>query len=178
MHARRSPSVPISGIGKACHLQAILLLAMALCACSARQQGWQKSIQPDAREIAPAKAISGDLLGDALRLYRSAKFEDAAEKYAEALKQNPNSADAYAGMIRCSLKEGEVQHAYQSIQKAIAAAPDSEKLHVVLGEVYFRQGKMHEAEQEFVNAANMQSPDARAYLGLARVSAAVSMRGR
>ncbi|HZR28462.1 MAG TPA: aspartyl protease family protein, partial [Terriglobales bacterium] len=151
---------------------------MALCACSARQQGWQKSIQPDAREIAPAKAISGDLLGDALRLYRSAKFEDAAEKYAEALKQNPNSADAYAGMIRCSLKEGEVQHAYQSIQKAIAAAPDSEKLHVVLGEVYFRQGKMHEAEQEFVNAANMQSPDARAYLGLARVSAAVSMRGR
>ena len=159
-------------------MQAVLLLAVTLSACSARQQVRQKIVQPDPQKFVSAKLASGNLLSGALRLYRTGKFEDAAEDYTEALKQDPHSAEAYAGLARCDLKEGQVQQAYERIQKGKEAAPDSETLRVVLGEVYFRQGKMHDAEQAFMDATSAEAPDGRAYLGLARVSTAFSMRAR
>ncbi|HLZ00509.1 MAG TPA: aspartyl protease family protein [Candidatus Angelobacter sp.] len=159
-------------------MQATLLLAIALSACSVRQQAGQKSVQPEPQKFAPAKVASGDLLGDALRLYHTGKFEDAAEEYTEVLNQDPHSAEAYAGLTRCYLKEGQVQPAYENIQRGRKAAPDSETLRVVLGEVYFRQGKMHDAEQAFMDATSAEAPEGRAYLGLARVSTAFSMRAR
>ncbi|HTC93876.1 MAG TPA: aspartyl protease family protein [Terriglobales bacterium] len=151
---------------------------MALSACSERQQGWQKTAQPGPQKFAPAKLAPADLFSDALRLYRTGKFEDAAEEYTEALNRDPHSVEAYAGLIRCYLKEGQVQQAYESIQKGIKTAPDSEMLRVVLGEVYFRQGRMHDAEEAFMDATSAEAPEGRAYLGLARVSTAVSMRAR
>src|SRR5579859_5819255 len=178
MLAHKSPAGGISGIGQARHLQAVLLLAVTLSACSARQQVRQKIVQPDPQKFVSAKLASGNLLSGALRLYRTGKFEDAAEDYTEALKQDPHSAEAYAGLARCDLKEGQVQQAYERIQKGKEAAPDSETLRVVLGEVYFRQGKMHDAEQAFMDATSAEAPDGRAYLGLARVSTAFSMRAR
>jgi tetratricopeptide (TPR) repeat protein len=178
MLARKSPPGRISDIGKARHLQAILLLAMTLSACSERQQGWRKMAQPEPEKSVPTKFASGDLLSDALHLYRAGKFEDAAEEYTEALNKGPHAIEAYAGLTRCYLKEGQVQQAYESIQKGIKTAPDSEMLRVVLGEVYFRQGRMHDAEQAFMDATSTEAPEGRAYLGLARVSTAASMRAR
>jgi hypothetical protein len=49
---------------------------------------------------------------------------------------------------------------------------------VALGEVQFRQGKISEAEQEWVKVINSGHMDARAFLGLARVSDAVAMYQR
>ena len=138
----------------------------------------QKIVQPVPQRSAPAKMASGDLLGDALRLYRAGQFAAAAEEYTEALKQTPHSAEAYAGLARCYLKEGQVQQAYEKIQQAKEEAPDSETLRVVLGEVYFRQGKIQAAEQAFMDATSAEEPEGRAYLGLARVSTAASMRAR
>ena len=46
--------------------------------------------------------------------------------------------------------------------------------HAALGEVYFRQGKLYEAEQEFVAFVREGSGNARVYLGMARVSKANS----
>ena len=43
-----------------------------------------------------------------------------------------------------------------------------------LGEVYFRQGKLPEAEKEFVTLVKDQTDNARAYLGMARISEATS----
>ena len=178
MLSLKSPPDTLSAIGKARHLQAILLLAMALSACSERQQGGQKNAQLGPQKFAPAKLAPADLFRDALRLYRTGKFEDAAEEYTEALNTDPHSVEAYAGLARCYLKEGNMQRAYESIQKGKKAAPDSETLRVVLGEVYFRQGKMRDAEQAFMDATSAEAPEGRAYLGLARVSTAVSMRAR
>src|SRR5262249_43536128 len=48
-------------------------------------------------------------------------------------------------------------------------------VHVALGEVYFRQGKISEAEKEWLDVANSGSRDAHVYIGLARVRAASSM---
>ena len=115
------------------------------------------------------------VLGDALRLYRRGRFEDAAAKYEAILKQDSNSAEAYAGAARCYLKQEKIQEAYKSAAKAVKTAPDSQVAHVALGEVYFRQGKMHDAEDEFLKVKNSAAPEARAYLGLARVYSAISM---
>jgi tetratricopeptide (TPR) repeat protein len=52
---------------------------------------------------------------------------------------------------------------------------DAVPLHVALGEVYFRQGKIPEAEQEWVKAINSGHASARAYLGMARVRSVSSM---
>ena len=118
------------------------------------------------------------VLGDALRLYRRGRFDDAAAKYGAILKQYPNFAEAYAGVARCYLKQEKIQEAYESAAKAVKTAPDSQAAHVALGEVYFRQGKMHDAEDEFLKVVNSVAPEARAYLGLARVSSAISMHAR
>ncbi len=118
------------------------------------------------------------VLGDALRHYRRGRFDDAAAKYGAILKQYPNFAEAYAGVARCYLKQEKIQEAYESAAKAVKTAPDSQAAHVALGEVYFRQGKMHDAEDEFLKVVNSVAPEARAYLGLARVSSAISMHAR
>ncbi len=165
-------------MGEALRLPAILLLVITLSACSQKQQAQQKVAELEPQKTVSLQAASGDLLGDALRLYRTGKFEDAAFKYEDALQQAPKSAEAYAGLTRCYLKEGKVQEAYEVAIHGTSVAPDSQAAHVALGEVYFRQGKMHDAEQEFLRVVNSEAPEPRAYLGLARVSAAISMYAR
>jgi hypothetical protein len=46
---------------------------------------------------------------------------------------------------------------------------------VALGELYFRQGKIHDAEAEWVKVINSGRQDARAYFGIARVRWAIAM---
>ena len=52
---------------------------------------------------------------------------------------------------------------------------DSATIRVALGEVYFRQGKIPEAEKEWIAVINSGYPAARAYLGLARARWAIAM---
>jgi Flp pilus assembly protein TadD len=47
-------------------------------------------------------------------------------------------------------------------------------LRVALGEVLFREGKLPDAEREWLNVINSGHVDARAHLGLARLSAATT----
>jgi tetratricopeptide (TPR) repeat protein len=154
---------------------------------------WPQEPQETPSATPEPKPAADSVLRDARRLYRSGRFDEAAGKYAAALLQIPNSAEAHAGVIRCDLKIGKVQEAYNAAGKALKVLPDSQMIRVALGEVYFRQGKMHDAEQEFLNvvnpaelkpgpqdllAADGWQDGARAYLGLARISEAVSMPRR
>jgi len=51
---------------------------------------------------------------------------------------------------------------------------DAAPIHSALGDVLFREGKLSEAEGEWLKAINSDESDARAHLGLARISAASS----
>lgn len=113
-------------------------------------------------------------LTDALALYRKGDFPGAIQKYQQVLQLNPNSAEAFAGLTRVYLKAKNVQQASDTISKALQVN-DVPQLHVALGEVYFRQGKISPAEHEWVQVVNSGHADARAYLGLARVRWALSM---
>jgi tetratricopeptide (TPR) repeat protein len=121
----------------------------------------------------PAAPLSPSPLGEALILYRKGDFDGAIRDYQQVLQETPASAEAYAGLTRVYLKKKDVQQASDTIHKALQVA-DGPAVHVALGEVYFRQGKISDAEVEWVKVINSGHADARAYLGLARVRWAIS----
>jgi len=113
-------------------------------------------------------------LGEARSFYRKGDFTAAIAKYEEVLKVQPKSPDAYAGLVRVYLKQKNVEQAAQVVEQGLAQS-DSPRIHVARGEVWFRQGKITEAEAEWVKVINAGYPEARAYLGLARVRRALAM---
>jgi tetratricopeptide (TPR) repeat protein len=118
---------------------------------------------------APALAFA-----EAAAFYYQGDFKAAIQKYQKILTDKPNSSEAYAGLTRVYLKQKNVEQANETILKGVQVA-DSPVVRVALGEVYFRQGKISEAEREWVNVINSGHADARAYLGLVRVDRAMSL---
>jgi tetratricopeptide (TPR) repeat protein len=115
-----------------------------------------------------------DALVEAARLYEQGQFDAAIKKYQQILTETPNSSEAYAGLTRVYLKQKNVQQADETISKGVHVA-DGPAVRVALGEVYFRRGKINEADREWVNVINSGHANARAYLGLARVREALSL---
>ena len=113
-------------------------------------------------------------LHDALMLYLKGDFDGAIGKYHELLNQKQNLPEAYAGLIRTYLKKKDVQQAADTARQALQVA-DAGPVRVALGEVYFRQGKILDAEAEWLKVINSGHRDPRAFLGLARVRWAFSM---
>src|ERR1700733_4264369 len=111
---------------------------------------------------------------EAARLYYQGQFDAAVQKYQQIISEKPNSSEAYAGLTRVYLKQKNVQQTNETILKGVQVA-DGPAVHVALGEVYFRLGKIPEAEREWVNVINSGHVEARAYLGLVRVDYALSL---
>jgi tetratricopeptide (TPR) repeat protein len=122
----------------------------------------------------PANSSPPSPLSEALRLYRKGEFEGAIHQYQQLLQEKPKSPDAYAGLARVYLKRKDIQQAHETISKGMDTV-DSPTVKVALGEVLFREGKIPEAEEQWVKVVNSGYPMARAYLGLARVREAISM---
>jgi len=142
---------------------------------SASSQSGSGSPASTSVATAPDKSTPASLsIADAVSLYRSGKWDDAAQEFNSLIAAHPNDAVAYAGLSRAYLKERKIPEAYAAATKAVSLAPASADSHVALGEVYFRQGKLYDAEQEFLAQANVNTTDARAYLGMARMSKANS----
>jgi len=117
------------------------------------------------------------LLAEANTAYLKGDFDAAIQKYQSVLQGNANRGDAYAGLTRVYLKKKDVEQANKTIQEGLQNA-DSPPVHVALGEVYFRQGKIAEAEKEWVQVLNSGHAEARAYLGIALVSSVIAMHKR
>jgi tetratricopeptide (TPR) repeat protein len=112
----------------------------------------------------------------ALQLYRTGKFEEAADAYTKLAPTDP--ATAYAGLTRVYLRQKRTDDAYAAINKAVALAPDAIDVRVALAEVYYRQGKILDADRELVKVVNSGGGSARAYLDLARVAETASYYAR
>jgi len=124
---------------------------------------------------APAAPGSGDDdLARANQHLHQGELDAAIQSYKIALQKNPKSPETYAGLARAYLWHKDVERAYETATSGMKVA-DGPAIHVALGEVYYRQGKIAEAEQEWTNVINKGVPDARAYLGLSEARAARSL---
>lgn len=158
-------------------LRLVLLLAL-----TSRRLSRPGSYSADAQTAASTAAVSSPRpahspplgpLDAAFTLYRRGDFDGAIHDYHQILQQNPASPEAYAGLTRVYLKKRDIAQASATVHQALQAA-DGPEVHVALGEVYFRQGKISDAELEWAKVINAGHSDARAYLGLARVRWAIS----
>jgi cytochrome c-type biogenesis protein CcmH/NrfG len=116
----------------------------------------------------PVSPLAG-ALDKARDLYRNWKLQDSLDAYNAVLKSDPDVPMAYIGIARVYLKMKKPDDAYTAANKALTMSPSLYAAHVAMGEVYFRQGQLDDADREFRGVVKSGAPDARAYLGLARV---------
>jgi tetratricopeptide (TPR) repeat protein len=174
--ARRS-YLALALISASCFAQSTTELAAAPVASSQQAASAAKAVEGTANSVPENKTASATTpnpLEDARSFYRGGDFNSAIAKYQEILKEQPKSADSYAGLVRVYLKQKNVEQAAEVVEKGLAQS-DSPQLHVARGEVWFRQGKITDAEKEWVDVLKGGHPEPRAYLGLARVRGAIAM---
>jgi tetratricopeptide (TPR) repeat protein/predicted aspartyl protease len=134
----------------------------------------QTPAAPSGKIFCPVNAETDPPLSEPLlnaqTLYRTGKFDEAVTAYNAIVPQGgKEAAAAYAGLARVYLKEKRPDDAYEAAMKAVAITPGRAPAVVALGEVYYRQGKLPEAEQLFLKPLQACNLDARAYLGLTRL---------
>jgi tetratricopeptide (TPR) repeat protein len=115
------------------------------------------------------KPIALTPIAEAEQLYRLGEFDKAIERYNAIIGGENNNAVAYAGLARANLKLNKPNDAYLAATKAVEYDHSLAAAHAALGEVYFRQGKLSEAETEFLTLLKTNPADARSYFGLARL---------
>jgi tetratricopeptide (TPR) repeat protein len=114
-------------------------------------------------------------MANALHLYRTGKFDEAAAAYNAAISVGgPDLVLAYIGLARVYLRQDKVSEAFSAANSAVALMPGKTPAITALGEVYFRQGKMKLAEDSFLNPQKVCDIDARSYLGMAKLYRATS----
>jgi tetratricopeptide (TPR) repeat protein len=149
---------------------------------------WMTSAARFPQQAVPANAPPdpAPMLADALSLYRKGSWDQALARYNDVLKSDAHSGEAYAGIIRCYLKQDKVREADDALQKGLQSNPANPDLKVAEGELLFRQGEIPEAGKLFDEvivtppdpAQPKAPPNARAYLGAARVASANAMYSR
>jgi len=119
-----------------------------------------------------AKAPSVDpQLAIADKLYQAGKFPEAEGAYNALLKTDPKSEPAQVGLIHAMLAQQKIDDALNTVNNALATAPNSAALLAARGDVQFRRGEMPDAEKSYLAARKL----ARAQLGLARLYLSYSM---
>jgi tetratricopeptide (TPR) repeat protein len=126
----------------------------------------------------PIQSDPAALLMEARSLYRKGSLDQAVAKFNEVLKADHGSGESYAGIIRCFLKQDRVRDADDTLQKGLQATPENPDFKVAQGELLFRQGEIPEAGTLFSEVMVLVPPNARAYLGGARVAEMSAMYGR
>lgn len=171
--AQTSPSLLDRG-GDLMSRAAAVGLWMGLMSAVCCAQSLAPSAVPAATSPTAAPAPASNPLGEAHALYRKGDFDGAISIYKDILKDHPKNPDAWAGLVRIYLKQRNVDLAAQTADQGIAQG-NAPRVRVARAEVWFRQGRISDAEGEWVAVVNSGLPEPRAFLGLARVRHAVAM---
>jgi tetratricopeptide (TPR) repeat protein len=147
---------------------------------SSNKSAADKSPNPSAASPPPSPAAPAAVLpaAQALQLFRAEKYAAASEQYNAILLKDPKDPAANAGLARVYLAQRKMPEALAAATKAIESAPGSPAGHTALGDIYFRQAKLADAEREYLTPIRAGIPDARAYFGLAHISEMTSSSKR
>jgi tetratricopeptide (TPR) repeat protein len=119
-------------------------------------------------------AISPELAA-ADQLYRAGKFAEAETSYQALLKTDPKLVAAQVGLVRSILHQQKIDEAFEAVNTALAAQPDTAALLAAKGDVQFRRGEMPDAEVAYLTAKKLDAKEVHAYLGLARLYGSYSL---
>ena len=111
----------------------------------------------------------GTPFGQAMELYREHELPKAAAKFKDATELSSSDAAALAWLARLQLMLWDPGGAAVSADKAIRLDRNLPTAQSAMAEVFYRQGKLAEAQEIFRAIVLADKPDARAYLGLAKI---------
>jgi tetratricopeptide (TPR) repeat protein len=122
-------------------------------------------------------AITSDMPApnSATALYWSGHAKEAAASFAELLAAKPGDPELTEGAVRANIELGDVATAESQAQAAVSAHPESAAAVTAQGEVFYRQGKIPDADRDFAKATHLDPCYAPARLGIFRIAAASSM---
>jgi tetratricopeptide (TPR) repeat protein len=103
------------------------------------------------------------------------QLEAAIAQYQEAIRLNPNMAEAYLNMGAALAGIGKQSEAIAAYREAIRANPNLAEAHHNLGNAFAQQGKLTEATQEYTQAIRINPNYAKAHYNLGNVLARRSM---
>jgi len=97
--------------------------------------------------IDPTNAGAHYVLGELAR--RDGKCEEAIPQFSEAIKFNPNFAEAYLGKGLCLVSLQKYEEAVPPLRRAEGLTPGNPEIHHTLATALQRSGHKEEAEKEF-----------------------------
>ena len=104
------------------------------------------------------------------RLLVEGQPDAAIREMREAVKADPSRAQAYVDLARALMQKPEgARDAQEALTTAIRTMGESPRLMVMLGQVYFRQGRLDEAAAQYTKAladGKTKNPEARLQLGV------------
>jgi len=104
------------------------------------------------------------------RLLIEGQTDAAVREMREAVKADPSRAQAYVDLARALMQKPEgATAAQEALITAIRTMGESPRLMVMLGQVYFREGRLDDAAAQYLKALSdpkSKNPDARLELGI------------
>lgn len=160
----------------------LILLICALCFLTL-VYGCNRSGQQSANNSAGPAAVSNGLEGDrnqarellakGKQLYRDDQDEQAVQSFQEALKLDPDLAEAYfrlalayEALRKREESEAEYKKAVESYKKYLADHEDDSEAHYDLGQTYAGLGQYSEAIREYRLATKLKQDDPDIYYDL------------
>src|SRR5512136_1731997 len=97
-------------------------------------------------------SLSNSALSRGIDRYTSADYDGAVTEFRRAIglsSFSDNAAKAYDFTARAYLLEGNTEEAIKTYQEAIKSYPTRAAFHTSLGDIYYQQGQLSEAEAEY-----------------------------
>jgi tetratricopeptide (TPR) repeat protein len=117
-------------------------------------------------------SLSNSSLARGIDRYTSAEYDGAVTEFRRAIALSSfsdNAAKAYDYMAKAYLQDGNTEAAIKTYQEAIKSYPTRDAFHISLGDIYYKQGQLSEAEAEYKVAINIDSESTDSRYGLGQV---------
>ena len=110
----------------------------------------------NAIQLAPEEPNSYRALASLLQKQGPEHLAESVQLLRKALALDPTDADSKIVLARCLEKQGELDQAAALLEQAVASEPALRRAHTALAELYRRQKKLAQAEQEQAIAAKLE----------------------
>jgi cytochrome c-type biogenesis protein CcmH/NrfG len=106
--------------------------------------------------LAPQEPTYYRVLASLLQKQGPEHLDESTQLLRKALALDPTDAESKIVLARCLEKQGELEEAAALLEQAVARNPASRRAHTALAQLYYRQKKTTQAEQEQSIAAKLE----------------------